>query len=273
MNSPLHPSPLATLRAALIGTALFISHGQAQDAAPNARDLAAKLSTAMLDGSSKVLVKLEKKGSGGSPDIKLQLRILARRTQAATDIIYQVLYPKDRKGEAFLLRKPAGQSASGSVFTLPDSLRPITAAQMLDGIFGSDLAYADLVENFFSWPTQEIVGTETVNRIPCQILESKPGKGDRSSYARVRSWIDLKKLVPMRVEKYLPSGQLARRIDTTRVAEDDTDRRLPASLSVGRPGQSTATEIEGSRSQHDVTFQDADFTPEALRKLAASTRN
>ena len=90
---------------------------------------------------------------------------------------------------------------------------------MKDAVFGSDLTYADLIENFFAWEHQTIVGTETVDRVPCQILESKPGKGDRSIYGRVRSWIDLKRLVPLRVEKYFESGQLARRIDTTRVAE------------------------------------------------------
>ena len=86
---------------------------------------------------------------------------------------------------------------------------------MKEAFFGSDLSYEDLVENFFAWDNQAIVGTETVDRVPCQILESKPGKGDRSSYAKVRSWIDVKRLVPLRVEKYLASGQLARRIDTT----------------------------------------------------------
>lgn len=271
MNPSFHPSPLTILRATVLGTVLFVSNIPAQEAAPNPKDLASRLSAALQDGSSKVLLKLEKKASGGGGDIKLQLRILARRTQAATEIIYQVLYPKDRKGESFLLRKPSGQAANGMLFTPPDSLSPITSSQMQDGIFGSDLSYADLVENFFSWSGQEIVGTETVDRIPCQILESKPGKGDHSSYARVRSWIDTKRLVPMRVEKYFASGKLARRIDTTRVAEDDTDRRLPASLIVRRPGQETVTEIEGSRSQHDVIYKDADFMPEALRSLNTTT--
>jgi len=33
----------------------------------------------------------------------------------------------------------------------------------------------------------------------------------------VRSWIDVRRLLPLRVEKYASSGQLLRRIDTTRV--------------------------------------------------------
>src|SRR5205823_6351089 len=123
------------------------------------------------------------------------------------------------------------------IFSPPDSLGTITSSQMRDAVFGSDLSYEDLVDNFFAWEHQAIVGTETVDRVPCQILESKPGKGDRSIYGRVRSWIDVKRLVPLRVEKYLASGQLARRIETTRVAKDDKDRPIPASLTVRRAGQ------------------------------------
>jgi outer membrane lipoprotein-sorting protein len=136
---------------------------------------------------------------------------------------------------------------------------------MKDEVFGSDLAYADLVENFFAWENQSITGTETVDRVSCAILESKPGRNDRSIYGRVRSWIDLKRLVPLRVEKYDASGRMARRFETTRVAEDDTDRKVAASLMVRRPGLDSITEIEGSKSRHDVSLPDSDFTPEALR--------
>jgi hypothetical protein len=77
---------------------------------------------------------------------------------------------------------------------------------MKDAVFGGDLSYADLIENFFAWEQQSIAGTEIVDRVSCQILESRPGKGDRSIYGRVLSWIDPKRLVPLRVEKYFESG-------------------------------------------------------------------
>ncbi|MEI9897843.1 MAG: outer membrane lipoprotein-sorting protein [Chthoniobacter sp.] len=86
---------------------------------------------------------------------------------------------------------------------------------------------------------QAIVGTETVDGVNCQILESKPGKGDRSTYGSVRSWIDAKRLVPLRIEKYSGSGQVLRRIDTTRVVTD-AGHAIPANLSVrgARPDSS-----------------------------------
>jgi outer membrane lipoprotein-sorting protein len=251
----------------LVG-AQFIPSIRAEEAAPmSARDLADWLSGVVQDGSSSVWVKMEIRAPAGGSKTVLQLQIKARRTKTATDVAYQVLWPKERKGESFLLRRTEDSAPSGTYFIPPDSLRSITSSQMKDAVFGGDLSYADLIENFFAWDQQAIVGTEIVDRVSCQILESRPGKGDRSIYGRVLSWIDPKRLVPLRVEKYFESGQQARRIDTTRVAEDNTDRKVAASLMVRRPGQDSVTELEGSKSRHDVPLSDNDFTTEALRAL------
>jgi len=240
---------------------------RAQEAG-SARDLAARLSANAQDGSSSVRVRMEIRGSEGGPKSLLQLQIKSRRSKTATEVISQVIWPKERKGESFLLRSREGGVASGTCFVPPDSLRSLDSSQMKEAVFGSDLSYADLLENFFTWEQQSLVGTEIVDRVSCQILESRPGKGDHSIYGRVLSWIDLKRLVPLRVEKYFESGQLARRIETRRVAEDDTDRKVAASLIVRCPGQDSLTEVDGSKSRHDVSLSDNDFTTEALRALA-----
>ena len=50
--------------------------------------------------------KLE--GGGGT----LQLQIKERRTKSEVDLVYQVLFPKDRKGEAVLLRRSGSRTFS-----------------------------------------------------------------------------------------------------------------------------------------------------------------
>lgn len=258
---------LRSFRHALLGAALLVSVAKAQVAVPSARDLAAQLSNIIQDGSSVTRLKMNiSKPSGGGKTV-LQIQVKSQRTKNSTDLVYQVLWPKDRKGESFLLHKSGGRAPGGSLFTPPGSMVPLTAAKMKDGIFGSDLAYDDLAENFFAWRNQAIVGTETVDRVPCQILESKPDKGDGTGYAKVRSWIDTKRMVTLRVEKYTDSGKLAKRIDTTRVSKDDTGRSIGSSFSLRRSGQDSVTEIEGSSSKHGMTFPATDFTPEALRTL------
>ncbi len=166
-----------------------------------------------------------------------------------------------------LLRKSGNQAASGAVFVPPDTVRTLSAAQMKETLFGSDLAYADVVENFFAWEHQSIVGTETVDRASCQILESKPGKGDRSVYGAVRTWVDTRRFVPLRVEKYQASGQLARRIDTTRVVTND-GRAMPANLTVHDARKNSATDLDGSNIKRGVTYDEQTFTVEGLKVIA-----
>lgn len=236
-------------------------HGQ--EAPPSARDLSARMAANMRDGSSLVRLKIET----GNPATVLQLQVKARRTPAGSSVLYQVLWPKERKGEGFVIRQNGNKAPEGNSFVMPGTLSSISASQMDQPVFGSDLSYADLVENFFAWDQQTLSGQETVDRIPCLILESKPGSSDRSGYGLVRSWIDPKRLVPMRVEKFNRAGQLVRRITTTKVAKDDTRNHVAASFTVQRTGQTSATALEGSNSRHDVNYQDGDFAPEALRTL------
>ena len=268
MNAASRLRPISLL---CISIALTFTSVRAQDAAPSARDLAAQLSANVKDGSSLVRLKMEIRQPADGAKTVLQLQVKARRTKPSTDILYQVLWPKERKGESILLQRSAGRAPTGKIFVPQSPVQTLSSSQMKEPLLGSDLSYEDIIEDFYAWEQQTISGTELVDRVNCQILESKPGKGERSSYSRVRSWIDVKRMVPLRIEKYSSSGQLVRRIETTRVAKDDTDRPVPASLTVQRAGQGSVTDLEGSNSRHDVTFSDHDFTVEGI--LTPSAQN
>jgi hypothetical protein len=195
----------------------------------------------------------------------LQLQIKERRTTNSSEVVYQVLYPKERKGESVLLRKVGNNRPAGSVFVPPNTLRPID--DFKESLLGSDLSYEDVIDNFFAWDQQALVGTEKVDGVNCMILESKPGKGEHSIYGSVRSWIDVRRLVPLRVEKYTSSGQLLRRIDTIDVVAD-AGHQIPATLVVSGVRGDSSTRLAGSRIRHDVTYADRDFTVEGLKEIA-----
>jgi hypothetical protein len=244
---------------------VFVSSG----AELSPKDLAAAVS-AKQQGDAYVRLRLQVKSSGNAADETLQIQIKERRTKSATDLVYQVLWPQQQKGESVLLHQDADSSASGTLFTPPDKSQALTASQLREPFFGSDLSYLDVVEDPLSWTNQAITGTDVVNGVNCTVLESKPSKGE-SEYAKVRSWIDPNRLVPMRIEKYLPSGELRVRIDTTRVSNDDKGRPIPANLRVEDPKKGSVTELDGSRIKHNVTFSDTDFTPEGLKQVSAPT--
>jgi len=230
-------------------------------AADTGSELAAKLSASQQDGSSLVRLKMETRG------VTLQLQIKQRRSANATEVVYQILWPKERLGESVLLKKIGNQAATGTLFVPPATMRQL---DMKDALFGSDVSYADVLENFFAWPNQAIVGTEVVNRVSCQILESKPGKGQRSSHAAVRTWVDARRSVPLRIEKYNAAGQVTRRIDSGRIVTDDIGRHVPASLTVTDTRTNSVTELDGSKLRHDVTFTNEEFTPEGIQQRSES---
>jgi hypothetical protein len=229
----------------------------------SATELAARLN-ALREGSALIRTKLEVQSSDGGRRV-LQLQVKERRTKAATDIVYQVLWPNEHKGEAVILHQ-AGGTSKGSIIIPRQPLRAIKPSQMGDGLFDSDLSYQDAVENFFAWKKQAIVGSETINGVNCQILESKPDSSSVSIYAKVRSWIDPQRFVPLRIEKYSSSGELVRRIDVTRVARDEKHNPIPASLTVHGPRKNSVTEFNGARIDQDVQFTDADFTAAGVLK-------
>ena len=106
----------------------------------------------------------------------------------------------------------------------------------------------------------------------CSILESKPGKEEPSIYGSVRSWIDVRRLVPLRVEKYASSGQLLRRIDTIDVVSE-AGRQIPATLSVNGARTNSSTLLAGSRVRHNVIYTDRDFSTEGLKEIATPRRS
>lgn len=248
----------------LVLFSLFVAASLNAAEAPDARDLAAKLANTVNDGASTARLKMDIIPAAGQKTV-LQIKANALRTEEGSSVHYQVLWPKGAPG-SFVLRKSAGGMASGSVQQPDGTVKPIS--QTLDGIFDSDLAYEDVVGNYFSWEKQAVTGDETIKGVPCVILESKPGSKDRSAYGSVRTWVDARRTVPLRIEKYSAGGQLIRRITITLVAKDDKGRDIPANFSIERPGKESRTVIEGSNIKHDVKLSPGDFSPEVLKTSA-----
>lgn len=228
----------------------------------SAAELAARLA-AITQGNAIIRTQLEILNNAGGQKTS-QLQIKRRRTASTTDLVYLVLWPNDQKGKAVILHQDAGKAPTGSLITPPNQVRALKPAEMGDGLFDSDLAYQDAVEDFFAWKKQAIVGSETINGVPCQILESKPDTAGQTIYGKVRSWIDPRRMVPLRVEKYAPSGELLRRIDTDRVAPDEKHHLIPAGLVVHGPRKNTVTKLNGAGIRQEVQLTDADFTPAAV---------
>ena len=237
----------------LVALLLCVVSVRAEEGALNANQLAAQMAALVEDGDSSARVRM--KGPDGQI---LQVQIKSRRSGGNAQTVHEVLWPQDRKGEKVVLSQSKGAWPRGEKVSSAGGRSAIGRGEWSGGMFGTGLAYADAIENFFLWPKQEIAGKENVGRTECVILESRPA--GNSPHGKVRSWIDPGKRVVMRVEKYDASGKLLRTIATTQVAKDDAGRNIPAGMTVTQPGGAT-TEIDGSNIRHDVNLTDADFAP------------
>lgn len=267
-------SPLATGAAALCAGLLTLSAFAADppQGAVTAASLAAQLAATREDGSSFVRLRIEIRKPSARTKSVLQMQVKSRRTPNRADLVYQMLWPKERKGEAILLTKTGTKPPTGSILTLPDTLQPLDAPKLKGSFFGTDLTLEDVAEDFYTWKNQAFVGTEVIDGVTCQILESLPGKGEWSGSPKVRSWIDLKRTVPLRVEKYAGSGALVRRIDTLKVVKE-RGHHLPSTFLVRQPGKDSETEIEAVRGEREVSYTDSDFTPQGLKQLAPPSQS
>jgi Outer membrane lipoprotein-sorting protein len=223
--------------------------------------LAAKL-RAKESGSTFVRIRMQ---GGGAQTLQVQIK--SRVSDSTSDIVYQILFPKERKGESVLLRR-SGNKFSATLFKPPDTLKEIGPAELKQPLFGTDLSYEDIIDSPFTWSHQAIVGTQDIDRFPCQILESKPGKDHTSFYASVKTWVDPQRMVPLQIEKYDSSGKVVRRINITRMLLDGGDS-LPADLEVTGP-RGSVTRITGSSIKRGLNYADTEFTPENLKQLNAA---
>lgn len=243
----------------LILTAIFLALPRFAFADDAGSQLAAKL-RAKESGSTLVRIRMVD-GKGQT----LQVQIKSRVSAGAADVVYQILFPKERKGESVLLHR-SGNKFSATTFTPPNTIKQIGAGEMNQALLGTDLSYEDIIDSPFAWSQQAIVGTQDIDRFPCQILESKPG-GHPSSYASVKTWIDPKRMVPLQIEKYDSSGKVVRRINITRMLLDGGDS-LPADLEVTGP-RGSVTHITGSSIKRGQNFPETEFTAEGLKELKA----
>ena len=99
----------------------------ADDKAPTAAELAASLNSAVEDGDSFTRLRVEVKPSAGGKGSVMQLQIKARRSARKAQVVYQMLYPKDRKGEAFLLSKSRSGAPSGSKLRPPNTVSKLNS--------------------------------------------------------------------------------------------------------------------------------------------------
>ncbi len=235
----------------------------AQEKNYTAAQLLAAVKAAKPAGNLYARLRMEHREAGGKPAV-LQAQLKRRSAiDGGSDTLYQLLFPKERKGESLLLRVKDG-TFSGSIFLPGQPIRALKAAERASGIFGTALTIDDAIAEFLDWPQQTIAGKEKEGGVVCTIIESRAPKSSSSPVTRVKSWIDESRLTAMKAEFFKSGEQPARTVVTHKVMRGSSGYYAPVSFTVTNHATGASTRVDGVRSDHDVTFADADFTAAAL---------
>ena len=250
----------------LVGIALWTAApARAAGNASPARELIAQVVAARQTSGYRVRARLVRTAAGSDREDVTQLLIKGRRDGDASKVLYQVLWPKRSQGETLVIEKSAGRDPRCWIFTPPDRVTVLTPERTGDRFFGSDLTIEDVAEEFWTWPTQKIIGEETVDQHRCAVLESRPAAGAATSYALVRTWIASDIALPLRIEKFGPDRRLIKRLTAERVMEQG-DRHWTAGTVIVEPADGrTRTVLEGKRADRDIEIPGEEFTVEGIK--------
>jgi hypothetical protein len=161
---------------------------------PNGNDLTAATTMILVESGHKprirrlVTYRLDKKGS--------EVFSLMRFTE-----------PEDISGTGLLtVSHGAGESDQWIYLPALERVRRIAPSRKGGRFVGSDYYYEDLRDRKPDQDQHRIIGQETIDGVPCEILESTPVDPDNSVYMKRISWIDPIKLVAMRIDFFEKSA-------------------------------------------------------------------
>lgn len=233
---------------------------QEESKKPGGPELIAAVKAAKPKGDIQIRATVDQKGQP-----KLQIQIRHHRAANGDKLsLYQVLFPRERKGEGLALRD-TGSGFTGWSFKPGETPKALKPSDREMPLFGTDLLVEDLLADFLDWTNHKITGTERLGAVPCSIVESNAPASATGRVKKVRSWIDDKRLVPQKIELLDASGKTLRTIMTERVHRSSTGYFVPTEFTVTNSSGSE-TKVTGAGVRDDLTFTDDDFSDAALAK-------
>ncbi|MCI0747431.1 MAG: outer membrane lipoprotein-sorting protein [Verrucomicrobia subdivision 3 bacterium] len=123
--------------------------------------------------------------------------------------------------------------------------QPITRAEAIQPIGGSDFWLIDLGLDFLHWPSQRVIKTEMRSSRWCNVLESIQPNPPPGSYGRVVSWLDKETGGPILAEAYDTNNKLLKEFSIKSVKKLDGEWQLQEmQISNRKTGSRTRLEFD-----------------------------
>jgi hypothetical protein len=138
----------------------------------------------------------------------LKGRLFGTRDNDRVRVMMRIEAPQDLAGASYLVRE--GEKSDEMYLYLPAlrKVRRITGAALDGQLWGTDLSYNDFkqIQNAFTGANTLLEGAAQLEQRPVNILTFEPRKEDGTRYKKIRTQVDQKSCVALRVEFFDPAG-------------------------------------------------------------------
>lgn len=128
--------------------------------------------------------------------------------------------PADIRDTGLLVHsKPSGEADQWLYLPALDQVRRIASQRRGGRFVGSDLYYEDLEDRRPDRDRHVLLGPETIDGQPTQILQSTPVDPQKSVYSKRVAWIHEPTLLPLRVDFYQSGDQPSKRLTVHKIEQ------------------------------------------------------
>jgi hypothetical protein len=197
---PARPNPLEKLRVSFILAAVFISSAAAAD---DGKELAQAVYGRAAGADLTTVSRMELLEKGRAPRVRELIAYRAKRTGGETAHLIRFTEPTDVTGTGLLsVDKADGSNEQWLYLPALDRVRRIAGDRKGGRFVGSELYYEDLQDRHPSRDRHRLLGKDTVEGVPCELLESVPLDKADSVYRKRVSCIDRTTALALRVDYY-----------------------------------------------------------------------
>lgn len=193
-----------------------------------------------------------------------ELTITAADRNGLRRTLLRFTSPADIQGTGFLAVED-GQGGTEQFLYLPalKRTRRIMTGQKSRSFVNTDFTYEDMERRPVDDSEHAIAGEETLNNVPCWILESRPKPGTESQYSLVRAWVAQDMRVTLRAD-FFAGGQEPVKRFTVRELENIQDIWTETKVVMEDLQSGHATVLATSEIKYNTGVQDSAFAQQAL---------
>lgn len=149
------------------------------------------------------LSRMELTEKGRAPRVRTLVTYRLDRSNGETANLMRFLEPEDIAGTGLLgVQKADGTTEQWLFLPALDRVRRVAGDRKGGRFVGSDLYFEDLEERQPSMDRHRLIGRETIDGVPCEVLESVPVAAGNSVYRRRVVWVDAPNALALRVDYF-----------------------------------------------------------------------